>query len=183
MVYIALNINHYKINLKTNCHFNIIPNMSKYPDSELQHNTKLVLCIEKKNMYNEKSPIGTRMFIYWKENAHHYVVSGRQQDTEQSQHAPFAINCDSTRDLSEIIQFIVGKNTINVILYNINKYYDTKETDTTYEFFESQAHNKYKIFEHKDFYCKRKQMSKYLRMLKNTYSYDDTDDTDNNPLK
>ncbi len=159
--------------------------MSTYPDSELQMDTKFVLCIEKKNMYNEKTPIDSRMFIYWRENAHRYVVVGRQQDKERLQHAPFAINCDSTRDLAEIIQFIIGKNKINVILYNINKYYDTKEIDTTYEFFESQVHNKYKISGYNDFYCKRKQLSKYLRMLKKTYSYYDTDDdgTDESPLK
>ena len=160
--------------------------MSKlYPDSELQMDSKLVLCIEEIDENNEKSPIDTRMFIYWKENAQHYVVSGRRQDTQRLSPAPFAINCDSTRDLSEIIQFIVGKNKINVILYNFNKYYDTIQIDTTYEFFESQMHKKYEISGYNALSCKRKQMSKYLRMLKNTYSYDDTevDDTDNNPLK
>ena len=159
--------------------------MSKvYPDSELQMESKLVLCIQEIDENNEISPIDTIMFIHWHEVEHYYLITGRRQDTQRLSPAPFSINCDSTRDLSEIIQFIVGKNKINVILYNINKYYNIKNVnDLTYEFFESHIHKKYEISGYNDMYCKRKQMSKYLRMLKNTYNYDDTDDTDNNPLK
>lgn len=142
----------------------------------MSRNSKLILCIEEIDADNKKYPIDTRIFVYWQEVYECYLVVGKRQDTHHSKcvptkYAPFAFNCNTTRALFEIIEFIVGENKINVILYSFDNLYDKESSDLTYAFYESQMDKKYEISGYNNMCCEKKQMAKYLRMLKHSYCY------------
>jgi hypothetical protein len=136
--------------------------------------TEFILCIEELDSNNDRFPIDTRLFIGWNDPNNCYFVRGRRQDTRRSAYIPYAFNCDSTRDLFDIIKFIVGDNNINIILYNFNNTYD-KDTDyLTYEFFEEHMNTNYEIGGYDDLKCSRKSMVRWLRMLQNSYALDNS---------
>jgi hypothetical protein len=137
----------------------------------MSKNSKFILCIEEIDADNKKYPIDTRIFVYWQEVDECYLVVGKRQDTQHTKYTPFAFNCDTTRALFEIIQFIVGENKINVILYSFNNLYDKESSELTYAFYESQMDKKYEISGYNNMCCERERLVKYLRMLRNSYSY------------
>ena len=144
--------------------------------SNSEMNNKLVLCIEKIDETNEISPIDTRMFIFWHETERIYLVRGMRQHLPPE---PFNLSCDSTHDLSEIIGFMVGKNKINVILYNfINKISDKYCNELSCDIFESLMDEKYKISGYNNMSYKRKDMVKYLRMLKKSHQSYETNENE-----
>jgi hypothetical protein len=143
-----------------------------YPESELQMNTNFILCIEEIDTNNLRFPIDTRLFIGWDENNRDFFIRGKRQDTLRSSYVPFAFNSDSSRDLFDIIKFIVGDNNINIILYNFNNTYDKEIDELTYEFFEEQMNSNYEIGGYNDLKYTRKSMVRCLKMLRNSYTWD-----------
>ena len=143
-----------------------------YPDSEIQMDTSFILCIEELDPNYLRFPIDTRLFIGWNDPLHCYFVRGKRQDTRSARFVPFAFNCDSSRDLYDIIKFIVGDHKINVTLYNFNNTYGTSMNELTYEFFEQQMDSNYEIAGFEDISCTRSYIVKSLRMLQNTYALD-----------
>jgi hypothetical protein len=144
---------------------------------------KRVLCIEKIDETNEISPIDTRMFIFWHETERIYLVRGMRQHLPPE---PFNLSCDSTHDLSEIIGFMVGKNKINAILYNfINIYYNINNisdkycNELSYDIFERVMDKQWEISRYNNMSYKRKDMVKYLRMLKKSHQSYETNENEN----
>lgn len=143
-----------------------------YPDSEIQMDTSFILCIEELDPNNLRFPIDTRLFIGWNDILNCYFVRGKRQDTRRTQFVPFAFNCDSSRDLYDIIKFILGQHKINVTLYNFNNTFASSMDDLTYEFFEQQMDSNYEISGFENFSYTRSYIVKSLRMLQNSYAWD-----------
>lgn len=139
-----------------------------YNGSELQMDSKLILCIEEKTNQNS---IDNRLFIGWSNKDNDYYVRGRRQFKDC---VPFAFRCESTDKLYDFIKFIVETNNVSIILYNYNNIdslgvvnYD----ELTYEFFEEYIDKHYEITAYDNIKVKRSQIKKHLKMLRELYNW------------
>ena len=152
-----------------------------YNDSECQMNSKLILCIEEHDNRSETNFVDTRLFIGWSIQDNDYFVRGKRQDIGPTEFVPYAFRCESTDELYDFIEFVVGsKRNTSIVLYNYNNI-DTnsnqskvnlKDDELTYEFFEENMDSNYEIAAYDGVNLKRAQIKKYLRMLKNMYNWD-----------
>jgi len=151
-----------------------------YNDSENQMNSKLVLCIEEYDNKIDTNSIDTRLFITWSYEEDAYIVRGKRQDIGPRAFVPYAFHCESTDELYDFIKFTVGsRSNKSITLYNYNNinfsYYELKDDELTYEFFEENMDKNYEISGYDNSKLKRKYVKKYLRMLRNMYNLDNFD--------
>ena len=143
-----------------------------YNDTELQMDTNLILCIEEHDCEHDDTLIDNRVFIGWNIQDSDYYVRGKRQDTKNSKYVPYAFHCDSTSDMYNFIEFVMGtKRNVSVTLYNYNNIDEMADSDLTYDFFEEQMDHQYEIVAYDDVKLKRSQTVKYLRMLQSTYNW------------
>lgn len=151
-----------------------------YNDSSLQMDSQLILCIEEKDDLG----IDTRLFIGWSNKDNDYYVRGKRQDTNNQEFVPYAFHCESSNDLYDFIEFVIDPHSSkSIILYNFNNMDGLTNDEMTYEFFEENMDRNYEIAAYDKVKFKRRQITKYLRMLKNTYNWDNSDNNDNNNQK
>lgn len=143
-----------------------------YNDSELQIDTTFILCIEELDPSNSQFLIDTRLFIGWDEEKCDFFVKGRRQDTKNNNFVPFAFHCESSNDLYDFIKFTMSSNNVNVILYNFNNTVYISNDELTYEFFERGMNKDYEISGYDDIRLTRPLIVKCLRMLRNTYNWE-----------
>lgn len=151
-----------------------------YNDSELQMDSKLILCIEEHDSKKNPDSVDTRLFIGWSNLDNDYFIRGKRLDIGEREFAPYAFRCDSTDELYDFIEFVVGtRSNTSITLYNYNNI-DTNnvirpvlnDDELTYEFFEENMDRNYEIAAYDGVRLKREQIKKYLRMLKNMYNLD-----------
>ena len=143
-----------------------------YNDSESKTDTNLILCIEEHDKESDYTSIDNRIFIGWSLNDNDYYIRGKRQDTTTSEYVPYAFHCDSSHDLYNFIEFVIGKKrNISVALYNYNNIDDLNDKDLTYEFFEEQMEHQYELAAYDGIKLKRSTVVNWLRMLKNTYNW------------
>lgn len=151
-----------------------------YNDSELQMDSKLILCIEEHDSRKNPDSVDTRLFIGWSNLDNDYFIRGKRVDIGSKEFVPYAFRCDSTDELYDFIEFVIGtRSNTSIVLYNYNNI-DTNSTDRpvhnddnlTYEFFEEHMDRNYEIAAYDRVRLKRGQIKKYLRMLKNMYNWD-----------
>jgi len=154
-----------------------------YNDSELQMSSKLILCIEEHDNRKISASVDTRLFIGWSNHDNDYFIRGKREDIGSKQFVPYAFRCDSTDELYNFIEFVVGpRSNTSIILYNFNNIESNssnssnsvslKDDELTYEFFEENMDRNYEIAAYDKVKLKRNEIKKYLRMLKNTYNWD-----------
>jgi hypothetical protein len=146
-----------------------------YNDSELQMDSKLILCIEEHDSNRFYDSVDTRLFIGWSNIDQDYYVRGKRQDTDSKEFVPYAFRCEHTDDLYDFIEFVVGQySCASITLYNYNNIDSilTNDDELTYEFFEENMDRNYEIAAYDEVVLKRSQITKYLRMLKNTYNWE-----------
>jgi hypothetical protein len=151
-----------------------------YNDSELQMESKLILCIEEHDNRKDSYSVDTRLFIGWSNQDNDYFIRGKREDIGSKEFVPYAFHCDSTDELYDFIEFVVGsRSNTSIILYNYNNIdmnssnsASLKDDDLTYEFFEKNMDRNYEIAAYDRLTLKRGQIKKYLRMLKNMYNWD-----------
>ena len=140
-----------------------------YNDSELQMDSKFILCIEE----HDNRSIDTRLFIGYSSRDDDYFVRGKRQDIGSKEFVPYAFRCESTNDLYDFIEFAVGpRSKTSIILYNFNNLEGIYDDDLTYEFFEEHIDRNYEVAAYDGVKLRRSQIKKYLRMLKNTYNWE-----------
>ena len=150
-----------------------------YNDSELQMDSKLILCIEEHdNNKNPQKSIDTRLFIGWSIRDNDYFVRGKRQDIGSTDFVPYAFRCESVDELYNFIEFVVGlgRNT-SMTLYNFNNldgfpYNEVNDDELNYEFFEDHMDKNYEIAAYDGVKIKRSKIKKSLRMLKNMYNWE-----------
>ena len=144
-----------------------------YNDTHGQTESKLILFFTNKN---NKGSIDRCLFVGWDSTNKDYFVRGRRQDiisqTQQTDFVPFAFHCDSTHDLFDFIQLVLGRGEKNISLYNYNNLFDpnSKESDMNYEFFESYLDKDYEIVKYQT-NLNRMETVRTLRMLQNMYNW------------
>ena len=139
-----------------------------YNDSDMQHYSQLVLCIEEIDQTNNNS-IDNRLFIYC--NDYNYELFGKRQDlNNKTQFAPYSFYCDKTSELCRFIKLSID-TTCNITLYNYNNITNLEETELlTYDFFEQMMHKNYEIFAYDNVKITCKNLSPILKMLKHIYT-------------
>jgi hypothetical protein len=145
-----------------------------YNDSELQMDTVLILCIEEVEQFDSHSPIDTRLFIGWDEQNNDYFIRGKRQDTRKTDFVPFAFSCKSSNTIYDFIKFTMSTNRVNIIVYNFNNISYLDSHDLPYDLFESQMDKNYEIAGYDNVSLKRSRIVNYLKMLKNTYNWDES---------
>jgi len=138
-----------------------------YNDSELQNESKLILCISNTTEGNIDDTV---LFIGWDSDNKDYFVKGSKQKDDS---VPFAFHCDSSHDLYDFIELLLNKKgVITLSYYNYNNIYSLdKDSELTYEFFESNMDSNYELFNISFTRFDRMKMVNSLRMLKNIYNW------------
>jgi hypothetical protein len=138
-----------------------------YLESELQDNSRLILCIGNKTRDND---FDTTLFIGWDTISDDYFIKGRRHDTDISDNVPYSFHTNFS-NLYDFIELIFGKNAkCSLTLYNFNNI-DCINDKITYEFFESNMDPNYEIVSY-DCELHRKNIGKALRLLKNVYNWE-----------
>jgi len=146
-----------------------------YNDSELQMDTQFILCIEEHDNKKNENSIDTRLFIGYSSRDDDYFVRGKREDMGCREFVPYGFRCDSEDELYDFIEFVVGpRSSTSIILYNFNNLEGIYDDDLTYEFFESHTDRDYEVVAYDGVKLRRSQITKYLRMLKNTYNWDNS---------
>ena len=151
-----------------------------YNDSELQMNSKLILCIEEHDNKKKTSSVDTRLFIGWSNKYNDYFIRGKREDIGSKEFVPYAFRCDSIVELYDFIEFVFGsQSNTSIILYNYNNIdknssnsVTLKDDELTYEFFEENMDRNYEIAAYDRVRLKSRQVKKYLRILNNMYNWD-----------
>ena len=144
-----------------------------YNDSELQTESKLVLCIQD---YDKSDNVKTCLFIGWDGETNDYFVRGKRNDVDNtiSQYVPYAFHSESTHDLYDFIKVIMRKKGFkSVTLYNFNNISGYTDKELTYDFLESYTDENYIIYNCNYVKLKRSKIVTVLRLLKNVYNWED----------
>ena len=145
-----------------------------YKDSDLQMDSRLVLCIEEHDSKKDKKSIDNRLFIGWSNKDNDYFIRGKRQDIGKHEFVPYSFRCKSSNDLYDFIQFTIGGcKTTSLVLYNFNNMYNFYDDDFTYEFFEENIDRNYEIAAYDNIRI-NSYIKKYLRMLKNMYNWENS---------
>ena len=144
-----------------------------YTDSELQMDTQLILCIEECEPEGYPTSVDTRLFIGWDPKYKDYFVRGRRDDTTRSNCVPYAFHCETAKKLYDFIKITMGDSRVNYILYNFNNKTLMSLTDITYEFLEENMDKNYEVAGYDDSGMTRSKILRYLRVLKNTYNWEE----------
>jgi hypothetical protein len=154
----------------------------EYLDSELQHSSQMVLCIEELDgRCGKEKDVDTRLFILYDYESGGWHIFGKRTDTKTISSVPFKFFSFSRKDIWVFIEFVVGKtftptsdsyNTenCNVMLYNYNNLNDYNLDDLTYEFFENNMDNSYEISGYDEILLRKKFIYKMLHMLEKFYN-------------
>jgi hypothetical protein len=148
-----------------------------YNDSKLQMDSTLILCIEEHDDKRDKESIDTRLFVGWSNDDDAYFVRGKRQDIGNHEFVPYAFHFGSSTELYDFINVVVGnRKTTSIILYNYNNIdsLNTTNDKLTYEFFEENMDKRYILAAYDNVKLKKRQITKYLSMLKNTYNCDNS---------
>lgn len=117
-----------------------------YPDSELQHNSKLVVCIEEKDMALKHNNIDNIIFIYYSNITNKYYITGKRQNILDKNYVPYFFNCDKIKHVYKFIKTILCyKSKIDITLYNYNNISKMDNNELTYDFFYEYKHDDYEI--------------------------------------
>ncbi len=138
-----------------------------YKDSELQNESKLILCINERDMDNPESPIDNRIFIgHCSDNT--FFIKGKRENSNDHDFVPYSFICESERSIFDFVKFSCDNGlSVDIVLYNFNNLKKfTNCDDMSYEFFEENMDYNYEIAGYE---CVQLDYSKFiglLRMLK-----------------
>ena len=117
--------------------------------------------------------LDTTLFILYDKNEEYYLVSGRRSAiNEKPQSIPYSFQCEYASDLIDLISFVIcKKSTISYTLYN----YDDLPKDSShidYEYLkELDGKVEYELAGYDNQNYNKKELLKYLRMLRNVFNY------------
>ena len=137
-----------------------------YNDSQLQMDSRLILCFEEQDNKNINSPVDTRLFIGWDCVNNNYYIRGRRQDTKSSDYVPYSFRFKSMMEVYNFVEFVMGtKDTTHIILYNYNNMTSLDCEEVTYDFFQENLDKNYEIAGYNDMQLKREPILKLLLLL------------------
>jgi len=152
--------------------------MATYLDSDMQRESRLVLCIEEKDDKNNNNStnIDTRLFIFWSDDTDDFQLFGKRQDICDSSFVPYAFHAQTSSDLWDFIDFVIGQNEqkkklVNLTLYNFNNLENLSYNKINYEFFENQMDKDYELVGYDNHVLNKREFKIYIRLLRTMYNY------------
>jgi hypothetical protein len=155
---------------------------SQYLDSELQHSSQMVLCIEEMDRrVGKETQVDTRLFIVYDYECGGWHIFGKRTDTKNVSSVPFKFISFSKQDIWTFIEFVIGKTFIplngssydencSIMMYNYNNLDEHNLDDLTYEFFENDMSTSYEISGYDDISLSKSYIYKMLDMLEKFYN-------------
>lgn len=151
-----------------------------YNDSDIQMNSKLILCIEEHDDIKKTKSVDTRLFIGWSNLDNDFFIRGKRVDIGTKEFVPYAFHCNSIDKLYDFIEFVIGsKSNTSIILYNYNnidvnsrEQHVQNNDELTYDFFEKYMDKNYEITAYDKVRLDRVQIKKYLNLLKYIYNWE-----------
>jgi hypothetical protein len=157
-------------------------NEYEYLDSQLQHSSQMVLCIEELDgRKGREKEVDTRLFIVYDYDCGGWHIFGKRTDTKTVSSVPFKFLSFSKEDIWNFIEFVIGKTFLplfgdsnsencNVMLYNYNNLDERSLDDLTYEFFENNMDSNYEISGYDEVLLRKKFIYRMLYMLEKFYN-------------
>jgi hypothetical protein len=145
----------------------------EYPDTELQFNSQLIMCIEELDCVNGINSIDTRLFIGWNRNKNEFFVRGKRQDKKiiNKKYVPYGLCFKNKEELLHFISFAMDKEQLkNITLYNFNNILDKSDFDLSYEFFENNMNVYYEVCGYDSIKWKKSKFSTYLEILQKSHN-------------
>ncbi len=155
---------------------------SSYLDSDLQHSSQMVLCIEELDGRPGKEKlVDTRLFIVYDYESSGWHIFGKRTDTKTLSCVPFKFISFSKKDIWTFIEFVIGKTFIplngssyhencSIMMYNYNNLDEHNIDDLTYEFFENDMNTSYEISGYDEISLSKNYIYKMLDMLEMFYN-------------
>jgi len=151
-----------------------------YLDSDLQHSSQMVLCIEEiDGRKGKETEVDTRIFIVYDYDCSGWHIFGKRTDTKTFTSVPFKFLSFSRKDIWNFIEFVIGnaftitefnRENCNIMLYNYNNLDELCLDDLTYEFFENNKDDSYEISGYDGISLTRKNIYNMLYMLEKFYN-------------
>ncbi len=112
----------------------------------------------------------TTLYVLYDKATHRYVIRGKRNDVNIKS-CTYSFECEFANDLVDFLEFILDyENTYSFILYNYDNLPETSN-DITFEFLKDNDSIDYELagYDYQTF--NRKNLLKYLRMLRNVFNY------------
>jgi hypothetical protein len=130
----------------------------------------LVLKIEE---YLDTSLLDTTLFILYDKNQEVYLIRGKRRDLKNKNvSVPYSFYCKHASDLFDLISMLTCESSkLSFTLYNYNDLpYFSSEID--YEYLKKlDSDHSYELVGYDNERKNKKQIIKYLRILKNVFNY------------
>ena len=155
---------------------------TQYLDSDLQHSSQMVLCIEEMDgRIGKEKNVDTRLFIVYDYDCGGWHIFGKRTDTKNVSSVPFKFISFSKKDIWNFIEFVIGKTFVDspssyynencsIMMYNYNNLDEHCLDDLTYEFFENDMNTSYEISGYDDVSLSKSYIYKMLDMLEMFYN-------------
>lgn len=144
-----------------------------YPDSKLQFNSQMILCIEELDDIDNVNYIDTRVFIGWNQNRKEYFVRGKRLDKSliAYKYVPYGFFFKNKDELISFLSIVMDKKAYkNITYYNFNNILDKNEYDLTFEFFENNMNSYYEICGYDRVKIKKSKFNTYLDILEKSHN-------------
>jgi hypothetical protein len=120
---------------------------------------------------NDGFKTDTSLYLLYDKSIHRYIIRGSRQDTSRVKTCTYSFECEFTKDLLDFIDFLIDEsNTVSYILYNYDNL-PALSNDITYDFLHDHGDARNEIAGYDNQLLKRKELVKYLRMLRNIFNY------------
>ncbi len=117
--------------------------VKEYIDSDLQHDSKMIICIEERDEA-DYAIVDSRLFIMYDEMIDKYVVFGKRGDIRLYRGVPYVFAYNTSKNMTEFVKNVISNRKCSITWYNYNNIID-KYNDLTFEFFEDLMDQRYEI--------------------------------------
>jgi len=120
---------------------------------------------------NETNRPDTTLYIIYDKKRHRFIIRGKRHETELIHSCTYSFECEYAKDLGDFIEFLIDKqNKVSYILYNYDNLPYTSN-EISFNFLSEYDDRAYEISGYDNINLNRKQLLKYLRMLRNVFNY------------
>uniref|UniRef100_A0A6C0IWN8 Uncharacterized protein n=1 Tax=viral metagenome TaxID=1070528 RepID=A0A6C0IWN8_9ZZZZ len=155
----------------------------EYLDSDLQHTSQMVLCIEEMDgRPGKEKDVDTRVFIVFDYECGGWHILGKRTDTRSISSVPFKFLSFSPEDIWTFMELIIGKafmpmpsrnsfENCSISIYNFNNLNECEDLDDlTYEFFEENMDKSYEIAAYDEVSLSKRYIVRVLEMMEKFYN-------------
>jgi hypothetical protein len=113
----------------------------------------------------------TRLYILYDKREHTYIIRGRRTPCSKFEAQPYSYQCERVEDLADFIEFLICRG--NAISYDLMNYDNLPaiSDEIHFDFLYTYDDRAYELTAYDNKKLKRKELIRYLRMLRNVFNY------------